>query len=220
MISYERSPAGDLLATVDVPIGPTRRHVRLTLGPWDGDDFDPAGLRGAPVVVVPDPTWTELVRRGALRAGGQPTVLLLPGDAPRMGIQLLVAHREGVDVTIVEAGGGATMTLARYLGGRPIPALPLPGRDRVEALFAGCEVDVDIAVPSLDGKDRARLRATIEPLGLHDVHHLVEVDPRPAFDDLGVAIAGASPGALTAAAAGVLAGRVSVRSRRWRDASR
>lgn len=216
MIVYDRTAVGDLEAVTEVAVGPVRREVRAPLGPWSGDDFDPGGLRGSPVVIVPDPSWTELARRGALRAGAQPTVLILPGDAPRMGIQLLVAYAEGVDVTIVEGGTGAVMTLARILGGRPIPALPLPDPHAVERLFEGCEVDVDVPVPSLEGAERERLRGTIEPLALHDVHHLVEVDPRPAFDDLGLEIAGAALAALTAAAAGVLAGRVSVRSRRWR----
>ena len=219
MIAYDRTALGDLEAITEVAVGAVRRQVRVSLGPWSGDDFDPGGLRGAPVVIVPDPAWTELARRGALRAGAQPTVLILPGDAPRIGIQLLVAYAEGVDVTIVEGGTGAVMTLARILGGRPIPALPLPDPHAVERLFEGCEVDVDVPVPSLEGGEREGMRRTIGPLALHDVHHLVEVDPRPAFDDLGLEIAGAAPAALTAAAAGVLAGRVSVRSRRWRLAA-
>lgn len=201
---------------LEVAVGPARRPVRVTLGPWSGDDFDPGGLRGAPVVIVPDPALTELARRGALRAGAQPTVFLLPGDVPRIGIQLLVAYAEGVDVTIVEAGAGPVMSLARVLGGRPIPALPLPDPRAVERLFEGCDVDVDVPVPSLEPPRRGELHAMIDPLVLHETHHLVEVDPRPAFDDLGISIDGAAPAALTAAAAGVLAGRVSIRSRRWR----
>ena len=219
MIVYDRTDDGDLVAVTEVAVGPIRRQVRASLGAWSGDDFDPGGLRGAPVVIVPDPSWTELARRGALRAGAQPTVLILPGDGPRMGIQLLVAYAEGVDVTIIERGSGEVMTLARILGGRPIPALPLPDPHAVERLFEGCEVDVDVPLPSLEGVERESLRGAIEPLALHDVHHLVEVDPRPAFDDLGMEIAGAPPAALTAAAAGVLAGRVTIRSRRWRPAA-
>lgn len=219
MIVYERTPDGVLIADTEIAVGPDRRRVRAALGPWSGDDFDPGGLRGAPVVIVPDPAWTELVRRGALRAGAQPTVLILPGDAPRMGIQLLVSYAEGVDVTIVEGGSGSVMMLARILGGRPIPALPLPDAAAVERLFEGCEVDVDVPVPSLEGIARDGLRVTLEPLALYEKHHLVEVDPRPPFDDLGIEIGDATPAALTAAAAGVLAGRVSVRSRRWRPAA-
>lgn len=217
MIAYERTRDGALVAVTEVAVGRDRRLVRVTLGDWDGDPFDPGGLRGAPVIVLPSGAWTELARRGALRAGAQPTVLLLPGGAPRMGIQLLLAHREGVDVTIVEGGSGTDMTLARIVGGRPIPALPLPHRGQVEALFVGCEVDVDIPVPSLDGQERDRLHEMLAPFSLHELHHLVEVDPRPAFDELGLPVENASPDAMTAAAAGVLAGRVSIRSRRWRS---
>lgn len=218
MIVYERTLEGGLVAVAEVPIGPSRRPVRLDLGPWSGPDFDPAGLRGSPVVVVAGPGGTELARRGALRSGGQPTVLILPGDAPRLGIQLLVAHQEGVDVTIVEGGSGSVLNVARYLGGRPIPALPLAAPDDVGHMLEGCEVDLDVPVPSLDGEARERIAALMAPLALHELHHVVEVDPRPAFDDLGLPIEGAAPDALTAAAAGVLAGRVSVRSRRWRQA--
>lgn len=216
MIRYARDPSGIVVATAEVPIGTTRRELRVVLGPWPDDDLDPGGLRGTPVVVLPDPTWTELVRRGALRAGGQPAVLLLPADAPRLGIQLLMAYREGVDVVILEGGDGPTMTLVRVLAGRPIPAIPMTSPDEVDAMLVGCDVDVDVPVPALDGQPRAALRARIAPLHLEDVHHVVEVDPRPAFDALGIPLEGAVPEAMAAAAAGVLAGRVSVRSRRWR----
>jgi hypothetical protein len=47
------------------------------------------------------------------------------------------------------------------------------------------------------------------------MHHLVEVDARPALEELGD-LAGDSLSALAAAAAGVLAGRIVVGDRRWR----
>jgi hypothetical protein len=219
VITYERDERGSVVAVAEIAMGASRRTFRTPLGPWEGAAFDPGGLRGMPVVVLPDATWTELARRGALRAGGQPPVLLLPGDAPRLGIQFLVAYAEGVDVVIVDGAAGSAMTLARVLGGRPIPALPLPDAGAVEAFLAGCEVDLDVPVPALEGVPRADLRASIGPLHLEETHHLVEVDPRPAFDELRIPIADATPGALTAAAAGVLAGRVSIRSRRWRSPS-
>lgn len=218
MIVYERTFDGDLVAVAEISIGPSRRTERLGLGSWPGPDFDPAGLRGSPIVVLPGSGGTELARRGALRSGGQPTVLILPGHAPRLGIQLLVAHQEGVDVTIVEGGSGPVLNAARYLGGRPIPALPLDDPDAVARMLEGCQVDLDVPVPSLEGAARERIATLLAPLALHDLHHLVEVDPRPAFDELGLPIDEAGPRALTAAAAGVLAGRVSVRSRRWRQA--
>jgi hypothetical protein len=48
------------------------------------------------------------------------------------------------------------------------------------------------------------------------MHHLVEVDPRPAYDELGLDLGGAGLGQLAAAAAGVLAGRLAARNERWR----
>lgn len=216
MIRYGRNVRGEIVASAEVAVGAERRLISVVLGDWTGDDLDPGGLRGMPVVALPDPSWTELARRGALRAGGQPPVLLLPADAPRLGIQLLVAYAEGVDVVILEGADGPAMTLVRVLAGRPIPALPLPDAVAVRRLLAGCEVDLDVPVPALGGTPRADLRAVLIPLHLEAMHHLVEVDPRPAFDELQIPIEDASPAALTAAAAGVLAGRVSVRSRRWR----
>jgi hypothetical protein len=216
MIRYERDANGEVVARTQVAVGAVKRELTALLGPWPEDDLDPGGLRGSPVVVLRDATWTELARHGALRAGGQPTVLLLPAEAPRLGIQLLVAYREGVDVVVLEGGNGEAMTLVRILAGRPIPALPLGSLGAVEAMLAGCEVDVDVPIPTLDERPRSDLRARLAPLRLEDVHHLVEVDPRPAFDALGFPIADAPPAAMSAAAAGVLAGRVSVRSRRWR----
>jgi hypothetical protein len=219
MIRYERNGQGEIVASADVAVGTDRRLVRVVLGAWTGDALDPGGLRGMPVVALPDPAWTELARSGVLRAGGHPPVLLLPADAPRLGIQLLLAYAEGVDVVILEGADGAAMTLARVLAGRPIPALPLPDETAVRRLLAACEVDLDVPVPALDGTSQADLRAVLAPLHLETMHHLVEVDPRPAFDELQIPVEDAPPAALTAAAAGVLAGRVSVRSRRWRPHS-
>ena len=60
------------------------------------------------------------------------------------------------------------------------------------------------------------LRAAMSPLRLDDLHHLVEVDPRPGSDRGAQANDPPDLDVLGAAAAGVLAGRLAAGSRRWR----
>ena len=72
----------------------------------------------------------------------------------------------------------------------------------------------DPRIPAVDGRRRADVRSAIA--SLIDLHHVVEVDPKPAFEELGLDPSQATFGALAAAAAGVLAGRLAVANRRWR----
>ena len=108
------------------------------------------------------------------------------------------------------------MNAIRALGGRPLPALPWSSRAAITELLAGCLVDVDVAVPRLAGTERAALRGTVAALHLDALHHVVEVDPRPGSDRDPQTNVGPDLGALGAAAAGVLAGRLAAGSRRWR----
>jgi hypothetical protein len=85
-------------------------------------------------------------------------------------------------------------------------------------MLEGCPVDLDVVVPTPNDDVRASARAAALALGLAERHHLVEVDPRPAFEELGRDPSGARLGALAAGAAGVLAGRLAARSRAWRGA--
>ena len=209
-----------LVARVHVDVGIDRHELGVLLGPWSADAPDPAGplgLASTPVVVLPDPVWGDVAIAGAIRAGGQPTWIRVPADGPSLGMQLLVAVTYGADVVIVDGGGGAELRLGRALGGRPLPVLPLPDVEAIRSLFAGCELDVHVPVPSTDEPARARIQGVLAPLELESLHHLVEVDPAPAFEQAGLDMGRASFEALAAGAAGVLAGRLASSNRRWRE---
>ena len=204
-------------ATVEVGI--EGRELTLAIGPWPPDAPDPAGplgLAATPVIVLPDPVWSDLATAGALRAGRQPATLRLPRDAPALGLQMLAAVTEGADVVLVEGGAGPHLRVARALGGRPLAVLPLPDRDAVATMLRGCGLDVHVPVPSLEDPERSVVADCLRSLQLEATHHLVEVDPAPAFEQAGLVLDGASLHALTAAAAGVLAGRLAASNRRWR----
>jgi len=208
-----------LIALTKLDVGVTRYELAMAIGAWPLDAPDPAGplgLASTPVIVLPDPVWSDLAIAGALRSGHQPACLRLPGDAPALGLQMLVAATEGADVVLVEGGAGPHLRVARALGGRPLPVLPFPDRDAIAAMFRGCEFDVDVPVPALTDQQRADVSALLRILTLQKTHHLVEVDPSPAFAHAGLDIAGASLEALAAGAAGVLAGRLAAGNRRWR----
>lgn len=209
-----------LVVTNEIHVGLQTREAEILLGPWPSDVPDPAGplgLAATPVVVLGGDAAAdlELVRAGVLRAGAAPAVLHLRAGVPALGLVLLVGITEGADVGIVTEGDGPTLQLVRALGGRPLPALPLSSPGSIGAFLAGCEVDLDVPVPSLEGDARAALREVLRPFALEERHHLVEVDPRPAFDHLRRRVPGDLT-SLTLAAAGVLAGRLAARNRRWR----
>jgi hypothetical protein len=115
----------------------------------------------------------------------------------------------------VTSGSGRTMNAIRALGGRPLPALPWSSPAALTELVEGCLVDVDVAIPRLAGTEREALRAAIAALDLA-AHHVVEVDPRPGVDRDAQTNDGADLDVLSAAAAGVLAGRLAAGIRRWR----
>jgi hypothetical protein len=214
-------PAGGavLVARTKIDVGTARHELTMAIGAWPMDAPDPAGplgLASTPVIVLPDPVWSDLAIAGALRAGRQPACLRLPGDAPALGLQMLVAVTEGADVILVEGGAGPHLLVARALGGRPLPVLPLPDRDAIAAMFRGCDLDVHVPVPALEDPQRAEVSAVLRGLALETTHHVVEVDPAPAFAQAGLAIGAASLEALAAGAAGVLAGRLAAGNRRWR----
>ena len=220
-VPFGAMPVGQSLvvAQTTIEVGIEARELTLAIGPWPVDAPDPAGplgLAATPVIVLPDPVWSDLAIAGALRAGRHPATLRLPGDALALGLRLLVAVSEGADVVLVEGGAGQHLRVARALGGRPLAVLPLPDRDAVASLFDGCGLDVHVPVPSLEDPERSLVAECLRPLELEATHHLLEVDPAPAFEQAGVALDGAPLDALAAAAAGVLAGRLAANNRRWR----
>jgi hypothetical protein len=210
MIRYERD--GELLAAhADVAVGVDRLAVSVPLGPWLGAPPHPGGLRGLPVVLLLDELAATLVAAGARRSGR--VQALLTSEGPEAPSVLL---RSGADVAIVRASTPTTATWVLALGGRPLPALPLDDVTATSSFLDGLAVDVDIAVPSEDPATRAAARATLGRLVPPTGHQLVEVDPRPAFEEAGIDAAGASLSVRAAAAAGVLAGRVAAGNLRWR----
>ena len=208
-----------LVAQTTVEVGIERRGLTMAIGPCPPDAPDPAGplgLASTPLIVLPDPVWSDLATAGALRAGRHPACVRLPGDAPALGLRMLVAVTEGADVVLVEGGAGPHLRVARALGGRPLAVLPLPDREAVAAMLQGSGLDVHVPVPSLEDPERSLVAECLRPLTLEATHHLVEVDPAPAFEQAGLDLGEASLHARAAAAAGVLAGRLSASNRRWR----
>jgi hypothetical protein len=166
---------------------------------------------------------------------------------------LAAVERVGADVVIVADGpgnlgtdttwgvsalaSGHALNAAEALGGRPVAALRVSFADARERhrgvshhsltiLDRVCRVAADVAVPVLDGRERDLVWNSLRERGLEERHQLVEVDGRPALDELeraGVEIdsmgrtASEDPAFfLAAGAAGILAGRMAAGSRRWR----
>ena len=210
-------PTGDrvVIATTTTRVGADRLTLWALLG-TDGDPDDPAGtegLRHTPVVLCDD-EHVRLVLAGARRAGAAPVSLDAQADP---GLGLLRLASDGAEVIVWVVPGGAVIDLVRTLGGRPVPVLPLPDRGRVGGRVLGARTDAHVPVPMIEGPARQTVWNPIRALALEERHHLVEVDPRPAFDELGDDPAAASLQQLAAGAAGVLAARLAVSNRRWRQ---
>jgi hypothetical protein len=207
-----------LVARAEIDVGVRTHDIAVLLGPW-ADRNDPAGALGlvsAPVVVISDASLAPLVEAGARRSGHDPVVASLAGDEASLGLRLLGVVSHGADVIVVEDGTMRHLWLARALGGRPLAALPLDHPDALASLFEGLDLDVHVPVPACSEPLRGRIRSLLSPLSLEETHHLVEVDARPAFDELGLDVTGADLDRLGAAAAGVLAGRLAAGNHRWR----
>jgi Protein of unknown function (DUF3866) len=136
------------------------------------------------------------------------------------------------------ASGHALMAAAT-LGGRPISALRVSFADTRERhrgvshhsltiLADVCKVEVNVPVPVLaEEAQRDEVWEALRARKLEDVHHLVEVDGRPAVDELherGIDVRTMGRGIdddpaffLAAGGAGVLAGRLAAENRRWRS---
>ena len=215
MIDYRTDESQNLVAVCPVTVGLDTLTFEVPVGRWPGEAPDPGGLRMAPVVLLGDDDLLEVARAGALKAGGQPPVLILPADAPALGGQLLLAIAERVEVVFVTGADGRTANTVRALNGRPVPALPLPDLAACLSLLRGCEVDMNVPVPSLEGDERELLKEALVPLDLEAAHHIVEVDARPGLP-AGQDVMEAGLATATASAAGVLAGRLVASNRRWR----
>jgi len=132
---------------------------------------------------------------------------------------------------------GHALNAAETLGGRPVAALRISfaetrARHRgvshhsLTILDRVCRVAADVAVPVLRGPERDLVWDALRERRLEERHQLVEVDGRPALDQLvraGIEVDSMGRTAaddpaffLAAGAAGVLAGRMAAGSRRWR----
>jgi hypothetical protein len=145
----------------------------------------------------------------------------------------------GTDTTwgVSALGSGIALNAASTLGGRPIPALRVSFADprqrhrglshhSLTILRHVCLVGTNVPVPSLaDDAERAAVWDALRGARIEERHHLVEVDGRPALDELarrGVEVRSMGRWVeddpaffLAAGAAGVLAGRLAAGNRRW-----
>jgi hypothetical protein len=145
----------------------------------------------------------------------------------------------GTDTTwgVSALAGGDAMNAASALGGRPVPALRVSFADArhrhrgvshhsLTILDRVCRVEMDVPVPALpDGPERETVWASLQRLA--DRYQLVEVEGRPALDELarrGVEVTSMGRGVdddpaffLAAGAAGILAGRMAAADRSWRS---
>jgi hypothetical protein len=214
VIRSERRSDGEVEAIADIVVGVEARRVRVPLGRFP-DAIDPGGLRGTPVVVVTDAELEPMIRRGAACAGRASVGVARDVHDPLGAV--LLSGSSLAEVLVVHASppmAGDAMVTARALGGRPLPVVPLEREADAAAMLEPCWVDLDIAVPALDEPRRAAARRAVRSLGLVERHHIVEVDPRPGLE--GESPADATLQRLTAAATGVLAGRIAAANRRWR----
>jgi hypothetical protein len=209
VIRYEREDDA-LWAVADVAVGTERTRFRIPLGPWDHAEPSPGGLLGMPVVVLADRRSSEVIALAAERSGRARSFEVSPE-----GSSLLTAAAEGWEVLIVRDGNGRTMNVIRALEGRPLPVLPGADGEAIRTFLDGCHVDVEVAVPVVDDRQRGELRASLAQLRLEDLHHLIEVDPRPGLDAAGIVPEEAGEAELWRAAAGILAGRLAAARRRW-----
>lgn len=215
MIRTRRLPDGSVEAAAEVVVGVETREVVVPLGRPVGK-FDPGWLRNTPVIVLTSAALEPTAGAAAERAGLASVSTVRLGSGVRLGPRLLEAAADAEVLTVVVAVDDATETLivARALRGRPLPVVPFDDPLSARRMFEACWVDLDIALPSLEGPGRAEVRAVVAELGLFASHHVVEVDPRPGLDGRGRGAP--SLHELAAAATGVLAGRVAAGNRRWR----
>jgi hypothetical protein len=215
-VEYLGDGSVDIVA--EIAVGVETRQVRVPLGNFEGE-IDPGGLRNTPVVVLGDRGLGDTVRAGASRAGDASIAQVELEDEELPGAGLLKGSSIAEVLVVVAHGpvAAAALVVARALGGRPLPVIALDDPASANAMLRHCDVDLDVAIPSVDEPMRSMLRDAVERLGLFSDHHVVEVDPRPALAErVGVGADAPSVHELTAAATGVLAGRLAAGNRLWR----
>jgi hypothetical protein len=146
----------------------------------------------------------------------------------------------GTDTTwgVSALESGNALNAAYTLGGKPVPSVRVSFADArprhrglshhsITILRDVCKVETNVPIPSLDDEEhRAAVWEAVKGAKLEEIHHVVETDGQPALDELlarrvaptsmGRAIEDDPAFWLSAGAAGVLAGRMSVQNRKWR----
>jgi hypothetical protein len=204
-------------ASAPVAVGVTHDEHIAFLGPWPSDRPDPGGplgLASTPVILLPDRSTVDVALAGVDRAGRSPAVARLEGPTLDLGLAVLRAAASGAEVVALVDAEGRHIDLVRILGGRAVVALPASDPAGARAWLGDAELGADIPVPITD----ERVSAEIAALGLETTHQLVQVDPTPALDAVGTRVDDSSLRIVTAAASGLLAGRIAMGNRRWREA--
>jgi hypothetical protein len=171
--------------------------------------------------------WTALI--GAVEAFAAEVIVVADGPG-----------NLGTETTwgVSALAGGNTLNAASRLGGKPIPALRVSFADPRERhrglshhsltiLRDVCLVETNVPIPALvDGTDRAVVWDALRKAKLEERHQLVEVDGRPAVEEMvarSVAVTTMGRDVQedpvffeAAGAAGVLAGRIAAQNRHWR----
>lgn len=177
-------------------------------------------LPGVPAVLVTDPASMPLVLAGIDRAGAAPQVEVrrtTTSEVPA-GTEVVV---EALDETEDAAIAGARL-LAE--GARPLLALDMATDAGLTTACLSCLArlpeGLNVPVPVIeDESQRGLVWAALREAGVDERLHPVEVDGRPALDELasrGTPASGDPLALLAAGAAGVLAGRMAAGNRRWR----
>jgi hypothetical protein len=181
-------------------------------------------LRMLPVITVVDPSLAAATRAGARRAGAGALVLEIHDGSTEA---LEAARASGAEVVLAIVELPAVLDLLNRvgrLGGLGLPVLGVAEHGGAPRLERSSEIlltrdelaQVNVAVPVVDAADlRKILWDDLRTARIEDRHHLVEVDGRPAIEELGSEPTSPAWGALAAGAAGVLAGRMAAANRRW-----
>lgn len=180
-------------------------------------------MRLPPFVLV-DPWLRPVVAAGIARAGPGGSVATADDED-----EVAAILQDGVEARCVIVTAAPSDVLIDQVtslverGARPIPTIAVrtgagvtsAGLDLLCSLPSG----LNVAVPSLaEDEERRRLWSSLRRAEIERRHHLVEVDPRPALDELATTTGpmdGDAVQLMAAGASGVLAGRMAATDLRW-----
>jgi hypothetical protein len=190
-----------------------------------------APLRSIPVLLSLDPSVRPAILAGLARAGGHPDVRVVDLTADVPGTPAIELATEPPPEAIVLSVSGDVAALVRAavaaadLGGVLLSAVSthLSSGPDPETLVLLTDPELppaNVPVPAIeDDEERRRIWEGLIAAGVGERHHLVDVDGKPAVDelaDVGPVVEGDIVSVLAAGAAGVLAGRMVAGNRSWR----